>query len=163
MYICYRFLREGQRSLALLALKRKKDQMRLVHEAEEHLFQVNQLISNVEVASLQIEVVKAIQAGTIALKAIQSEISVDFVQRLVDENSDLRAEVSEIGQMLSGVEGSDPEVYEELCKLENEISLEKQALLPTVPSSVPESFEPPSMNSKNRTAAKVSEDVELVA
>ena len=130
-----RFLREGQKSLALLALRRKKAQQQLLNQTEEHLLQVNQLISNVEVASLQIQVVKALESGTLALKALQSEVSTDYVAELIDQNSALRADLGEVNDLLNNLQSSDPEVYEEFRKLEDEIAAQKELLLPAVPKS----------------------------
>jgi phage-related tail protein len=99
------------------------------------------LISNVEVASMQLEVVKALESGNQALKAMQSETSVDYVAQLLDENSELQAQVTEIGQMLSATESEDPDLYQEYQKLEALVALDKASELPHVPSSsVPEAL-----------------------
>ena len=128
-------LKQNKKSHALLALKRRKHQADLIDNAENHLLQVNTLISNVEMASMQADVVKALESGKQALKTIQAEVSVDYVSRLMDENSDLQSEVSEIRQMLSSVQTEDPGLFEEYQKLEAQVALDKTSVLPIVPSS----------------------------
>lgn len=129
-------LKQNKKSHALLALKRRKHQADLIDQAENHLLQVNTLISSVEMASMQADVVKALESGNQALKTIQAEISVDYVSRLMDENSDLQSEVSEIGKMLSSVETEDPALFEEYTKLEAQVALDKASELPHVPEGM---------------------------
>lgn len=131
-----RLLRENKKSLALLALKRKKHQGELIHQAEEQLLQVNTLISNVEMVSMQAELVKALESGNLALKALQAEVSVDYVAQLMDENSELQSQVSEVGRMLSSVQSEDPDLYDEYQRLEAEVALEKISEVPNAPSTI---------------------------
>ena len=96
--ISHRLLKEDKKAMALLALKRRKQQGDLIQQTEEHLLKVNGLISNVEMASMQAELVKALAAGNEALRRMQSEVSVDYVSQLMDENSELQYDVSEVGR-----------------------------------------------------------------
>lgn len=126
-------MREDKKALALLALKRRRQQQELIHQAEEHMLQVNQLISNVEMTSMQAELVKALEAGNSALKSIQAEISVNYVESLLDEASDLQSSVADVSAALTGVRAEDPDVFEEYERLEAEIALDKAEKLPQVP------------------------------
>ena len=116
-----------------MALKRRKQQQQLIHQVEEHMLQVNQLISNVEMASMQAELVKALEAGNSALKTIQAEISVNYVESLLDEASVLQSSVTDVSAALTGVRVEDPDVFEEYERLEAEIALDKAEMLPKVP------------------------------
>ena len=134
--ISHRLLKEDKKAMALLALKRRKQQGDLIQQTEEHLLKVNGLISNVEMASMQAELVKALAAGNEALRRMQSEVSVDYVSQLMDENSELQYDVSEVGRMLSEAQSEDPDVFAEYEKLEAEIALDIASALPAVPSAV---------------------------
>ena len=134
--ISHRLLKEDKKAMALLALKRRKQQGDLIQQTEEHLLKVNGLISNVEMASMQAELVKALAAGNEALRRMQSEVSVDYVSQLMDENSELQYDVSEVGRMLSQAQSEDPDVFAEYEKLEAEIALDIASALPAVPSAV---------------------------
>lgn len=130
-----RLLREDKKALALLALKRRKHQGELIHQAEEQLLQVNTLISNVEMVSIQADLVKALESGNQALKTLQAEVSVDYVSQLMDENSELQSQVTEIGRMLSNTQSEDPELFEEYHRLEAQIALDKISEVPNAPST----------------------------
>ena len=126
-------LSQGKKSLALLALKRRKQQGDLIHQAEEQLLQINGLISNVEMAVVQTEVVKAIETGTTALRKIQEEVNLNFVEKLMDSNAELQGEVQDISEMLAGVQKDDKEVYDEYARLEGLVASEKLSSIAPVP------------------------------
>jgi F420-dependent methylenetetrahydromethanopterin dehydrogenase len=128
-------LKEDKKALALLALKRRKQQGELIHQTEEHLLQVNGLISNVEMASMQAEVVKALAQGNTALKRMQSEVSADYVSQLMEENSELQYDVAEVGRMLSQTQSEDPDVFAEYERLEAMVALDIASAVPSVPAA----------------------------
>lgn len=128
-------LREDKKSLALLALKRRKHQSDLIHQAENHLLQVNTLISNVEVAAMQADLVKALESGNKALKTIQNELSFDYVSQLMEENSELQSQVTEIGEMLASAQSEDASVFEDYKRLEAQVALDRISEVPNAPSS----------------------------
>ena len=115
--------------LALMALKRRKRHEALIHQTEEHIARVNQLISNVEMATIQAEVVKALEAGNLALKSLQSAVSVELAARVIDENNELQGEVREISEMLAGAD--DPSLVTEFARIEAQVAAD---LLMSVPS-----------------------------
>ena len=115
--------------LALMALKRRKHHEALIHQTEEHIVRVNQLISNVEMATIQAEVVKALEAGNLALKSLQSAVSVELAARVIDENNELQGEVREISEMLASAD--DPSLVTEFARIEAQVAAD---LLMSVPS-----------------------------
>jgi len=116
--------------------------MQLINKAEEYLLQVQQLISNVEIAAIQSEVVKAIERGTIALKQMQQEISLGYVEKLMDTNSSLQEEVRDIADMLAGTNPEDSDIIEEFNRLEEQIMVEKLSTVPIVPMISPIADDP---------------------
>ncbi len=133
---------QEKKSLALLALKRRKQQGDLIHQAEEQLLQINGLISNVEMAVVQAEVVKAIETGTTALRKMQEEVNLQYVEKLMDSNSELQGEVQDISEMLAGTQKDDRDVYDEYARLEELVASEKLASIAPVPQSVPQEVVP---------------------
>ena len=138
IHVIHRLLSEEKKSLALLALKRRKQQGELIHQAEEQLLQINGLISNVEMAVVQAEVVKAIETGTVALRKMQDEVNLQYVEKLMDANAELQGEVHDISEMLAGVQKDDKDVYDEYARLEELIASEKVAAIPLVPETQPD-------------------------
>ena len=69
------------------------------------------------------------------MKSIQSEVSVGYVEQLLDENSELQSQVTDISDLLSGVKAEDPDLFDEYERLEAEVALDKTSAMPNVPSS----------------------------
>ena len=161
--IHFRLLSKNERSLALLALKRRKQQGDLINQAEEHLLQLNGLISNVEMAAVQADVVKAIEAGTEALRKMQEEINLQYVEKLMDKNSDLQNEVRDIQEMLAGSEKEDKDVYDEYQRLEEIVAAEKTQAIPDVPETLKEKpLEVPEVPSIQKPKAPLTQMVRTV-
>lgn len=126
---------EDKKQLALLGLKHKKHQWALLCQAEEYLLQVNQIISNVEMASLQNDVIRALEAGKCALASIQSEIAVDYVEQLLDENSQLSSQVQQVNSLMDV--HVDDDILEEYNQIQDQIQQKRIAVIPSVPENAP--------------------------
>ncbi|KAJ1401232.1 Snf7 family [Sesbania bispinosa] len=135
-------IREKKKDRALLALKKKKTQ-------EELLKQVDAWLLNVEQ-----------QAGNDAMKAIQSEINIEDVQKLMDETDEAKAYQDEINAIL-GEKLSAEDEEEILAEFENlEIQLTVQEL-PEVPASVSEGIDEKLDLPDVPTKAPVTSDAEV--
>eukprot|EP00920_Eleutheroschizon_duboscqi_P033230 GHVT01080164.1.p1 GENE.GHVT01080164.1~~GHVT01080164.1.p1 ORF type:complete len:243 (+),score=17.15 GHVT01080164.1:663-1391(+) len=84
-YRALKFMGQKRHDTALLALALRRDKLRLAEEADKHLLLVERITSNVETAMLNVHVIDTLVAGTNALRAIQSELSVDRVHQVIDE------------------------------------------------------------------------------
>jgi hypothetical protein len=133
--ICDRLLQDGKESIALVALRRRKHYGDLLHQCEEHILTIDQLISNVEIAVLHSDLVRAVEKGTNALKAIQSELSLDYVARLLEENSVLQEGVAEVSDLMKVSDDSD--LLEEFHKIQEEINQDKISEVPSPPTTIP--------------------------
>ena len=134
-------LARGQRSKALLALRRKKYQESLLAKTDLQLEQLQQLTSDVEFASVQKDVLFGLQQGTKVLKQIHAEMGgIEQVEKLLGENEEARAYQREVGEMLAGRMSNqdEDEVEDELEALQKEVQgveePEPQAL-PKVPGN----------------------------
>ncbi|KAL0341396.1 UNVERIFIED_CONTAM: Vacuolar protein sorting-associated protein [Sesamum radiatum] len=125
-------LREKKKDRALLALKKKKVQ-------EDLLKQVDGWLINVE--QQQKAVFESLKAGNNAVKAIQSEINLDDVQKLMEDTAEAKAYQDEIsailGEKLSAED--EEEILAEFENLETQITIQD---LPEVPSAAPSTEEP---------------------
>lgn len=137
-------LARGQKSKALLALRRKKYQESLLSKADLQLEQLQKLTDDVEFASVQKDVMFGLQQGTAVLKQIHAEMGgIDRVEKLLEENAEARAYEKEISDMLAGGQMSnseEDEVEDELEALEKEVGqkdpvLETQPVLPDAPQT----------------------------
>ena len=117
-------LARGDRSKALLALRRKKFQQSLLAKTDAQLQTLEELTSSVEFAQVQKDVMFGLQQGTKVLKQINAEMGgIENVEKLMGENEEARAYQREISEMLgSHMSNQDEdEVEDELEELEEEI------------------------------------------
>ena len=85
-------LAAGNKSKALLALRRKKYQESLLAKTDAQLEQLEKLTSSVEFALVQKDVLFGLQQGTSVLKEIHREMGgLENVEKIMGESEDARA------------------------------------------------------------------------
>jgi charged multivesicular body protein 6 len=87
--IAKEMLAEGDKTRALLALRRKKYQESLLTKTDAQLEQLEQLTSSVEFALVQKDVVFGLQQGAKVLQEIHKEMGgIEHVEKLMGETAD---------------------------------------------------------------------------
>ncbi|KAI5801613.1 Snf7-domain-containing protein [Peziza echinospora] len=115
-------LRQGKKEKARLALRRRKYQEQMLEKADKQLETLEQLTSTIEFSLLERDVLYGLKQGNAALKEIHKEMSLDAVEKLMDETAEAIAYQKEIDALLTGrlTNDEEHEVEDELAAIEAE-------------------------------------------
>lgn len=118
-----RALAAGDKSRALLALRRRKYQSSLLSKTDAQLATLEQLVNSIEFALVQKDVVYGLKEGNKVLKEIQKEMTLEDVERLMEETEEAVQWQEEVGRMLAErvTRGEEEEVEDELEALRLEV------------------------------------------
>ncbi|ESK97968.1 snf7 family protein [Moniliophthora roreri MCA 2997] len=150
-------LANGQKDRALTALRRRKYQQSLLVKTDGQLESLEQLVSSIEFSLVELSVLHGLKQGNEVLKEIHKEMSVESVEKLLEETAEAREYQREIDEMLANnltLEDEDA-VQAELLELQAQQVPEKdreQDRLPSVPITEPTSPEPKEVASEERVA-----------
>ncbi|KAI4455900.1 charged multivesicular body protein [Holotrichia oblita] len=127
--VAKKLLNNGQRERAKLLLRKKRYQEQLLQRTENQLENLEKMTHDIEFAQIEIQVVNGLKRGNEALKKLNDALSIEDVERILDETREGIEKQQEIDSLLSGVLTSEDEdaVLSELDSLIAES-------LPEVPS-----------------------------
>ncbi|KAI8149080.1 Snf7 family [Fennellomyces sp. T-0311] len=126
-------LGQGNKKKALLALKKKKYQEQLLEKTDQQLLNLEELTQSIEYAIVEKEIMEGLKNGNSVLKEIHKEMSLEAVEKLMDDTADAIAYQNEIEELLSG-KISDEDEEEILQELESLQQQELDAQLPSIPN-----------------------------
>jgi len=95
-------LKEGKKDKAKLMLRKKKFQESLLTKTDGQLENIEQLVHDLEFAQVEQEVVKGLQVGNASLKKMHELLSLEDVERIMDETQEGIEKQREIDELLSG-------------------------------------------------------------
>lgn len=151
-------------SRALLLLRKKRFQEQVLSRTDGHLENLERMTHDLEFAQIEMKVVDGLKVGNNALKQLHALLSIDEIEKVMDETREGIDKQKEIDEILSGAltEEDEGEVQAELdALLEAEIAektpeVPEDVLLPEVPEDLPEV-------DKSRTKEKIQEPVAVTA
>mmetsp|Transcript_26007 Transcript_26007/g.77104 ORF Transcript_26007/g.77104 Transcript_26007/m.77104 type:complete len:224 (+) Transcript_26007:1773-2444(+) len=132
-------IKEGRKDRALLALKKKKMATMQQEQVASHVLHIESMLSNIETSKQQTALFKVLQEGNEQLKAIQKLVTVEDVEKLMEDTAEAQAYQDELnralGVSLSGVD--DAAVEAEFEILEAEEAVATAASMPSAPTERP--------------------------
>lgn len=128
-------LKDGKPDKAKLYLRLKKHQQTVVNSTYDQLGNLENLIGTIEFKLIEKDVLYGLSQGNEVLKKLNSEMSVEKIDKVLDDLEDERLKVDEVSDMLgSGLSNlEETEVDEELERLEQEVLGKKVAEQPAKP------------------------------
>lgn len=137
-------IRDQQQDKAKFYLKLKKQQESTIANTYSQLDNLEGLIGTIEFKLIEKDVIYGLQQGNQVLTKLNNDISIEKVDKLLDDIEDETVKVDEISDMLAGLNNKqESEVDEEFDKLNEEINgkkekeQEKPVKLPDTPHTVP--------------------------
>jgi len=128
-------LAAGQKDKALLALRRRKYQDNLLSKTYSQLRTLEELVSTIEFSLVEQSVLHGLKQGNTVLKEIHKEMSIENVEKLLEDTYEAREYQREIDEMLSNNITLEEEeaVQQEYEALRMEMT-DKPIHLPSVPT-----------------------------
>ncbi|GAB1528507.1 Vacuolar protein sorting-associated protein 20 [Rhizoctonia solani] len=148
-----KLLANGNKRVALIALRRRKYQESMLQKTDGQLETLENLVSSIEFALVEKDIIFGLQQGNQVLKTLHAEMSLEDVEKLMEETAEAVAYQNEIDQMLTSRMTVDEEeaVQRELEQLQaealgsapiHEPSPAEPVKLPSVPTTEPAREEP---------------------
>ncbi|KAI5841042.1 Snf7-domain-containing protein [Morchella snyderi] len=138
--IAKEMLAKGDKQRALLALRKRKYQEQLLIKTDGQLQALEELTSTIEFTLVQKSVLYGLRQGNQVLKEIHKEMSLESVEKLMEETADGIAYQREISNMLAGRMSNEEEdeVEDELEQMEREERAKSMAAqMPNAPTTTP--------------------------
>lgn len=155
-------LKNGKKDKAAMVLRMKKYKDKEASNIDNQLLNLQALVSDIEFAQHQVEVVQGLKAGNEALKKLNEMMPIEQVQAIMDETAESIQYQDEINQILSqGLSSTDDEeCLEELKALEQESNPNSTKATTKGEISLNELPEAPKHSIPTKIPAKSEEKVE---
>ncbi|XP_068585454.1 charged multivesicular body protein 6-like [Cebidichthys violaceus] len=142
-------LKNGRKDKALLLLKKKRYQDQLLDKTENQIGNLERMVQDLEFAQIETKVIQGLKVGNECLKKMHEVMSVEEVERIMDETQDAIEYQRQIDDMLAG---SFTQEDEDAVLAELEAITQGDVELPEVPEDelpeVPEVPEVPEATEK---------------
>jgi len=97
-----KLIKEGKKDRALLLLKKKRAQESMLAKTDAQLDNIEQLCGSLEFAQIESKVVEGLKAGNESLKQLQKMMSLEDVEKIMDETREAVEYQNEIDALISG-------------------------------------------------------------
>ncbi|MEQ2300317.1 Charged multivesicular body protein 6 [Ameca splendens] len=148
-------LKDGKKEKALLLLKKKRYQEQLLDKTETQISNLERMVQDLEFAQIEKKVIDGLKVGNECLKKMHEVMSIEEVERIMDETQDAIEYQRQIDDMLAG---SLSQEDEDAVLAELEAITQGDVKLPEVPSEplpeVPKAAEKKPVSENDRPRKK---------
>jgi len=164
-------LKNGKKDRALLLLRKKKYQEQILSRADGQLENLERMVHDLEFAQVEVKVVDGLKVGNTALKQLHALLSIDDIEKVMDETREGIEKQREIDEILTSTLATEEQIDESEIEAELDALVEadinekvpeisKDVLLPDVPKESPVEEEE---EEKKRTKEKIQEPIAVMA
>nr|XP_025038525.1 charged multivesicular body protein 6 [Pelodiscus sinensis] len=114
--VARQLLRDGKKAKALLLLKKKRYQEQLLDKTENQISNLERMVQDIEFTQIEMKVIEGLKIGNECLHKMHEVMSVEEVERIIDETQDAVEYQRQIDEMLAGslTEEDEDAILEEL-------------------------------------------------
>ncbi|XP_059587948.1 charged multivesicular body protein 6 [Alligator mississippiensis] len=129
--VARQLLRDGKKEKALFLLKKKRYQEQLLDKTETQISNLERMVQDIEFAQIEMKVIEGLKIGNECLNKMHQVMSIEEVERIIDETQDAVEYQRQIDEMVAGsfTEEDEDAILEELNAITQE-----QIELPEVPT-----------------------------
>ncbi|XP_061556509.1 charged multivesicular body protein 6-like [Phycodurus eques] len=95
-------LKDGRKEKALLLLKKKRYQDQLLDKTENQISNLERMVQDIEFMQIEMKVIDGLKAGNDCLKRMHQMMSIEDVERILDETQESIEYQKQIDEMLAG-------------------------------------------------------------
>lgn len=138
-------LQDGKKEKAKLLLRKKRFMDQTLERTDGQLLNLEQMVHDIEFAQLEVQVMDGLKVGNESLQKIHQLLSVEEIERIMDETQEGIEKQRELDELLSGklTDEDEEAVLSELESILNEDKVKaeeeevEEIALPDVPSEEP--------------------------
>lgn len=124
-------LRDGKKEKAKYLLKKKRYQEQLLDKTENQISNLEQMVQDIEFTQIEMKVIEGLKVGNDCLKKMHEIMSIEEVERIMDETQDAIDYQKQIDEMLAG---SLTDEDEDAILAELDAITQEETMLPEVPT-----------------------------
>ncbi|CAL8287343.1 unnamed protein product [Boreogadus saida] len=154
-------LKDGRKEKALVLLKKKRYQDQLLEKTDNQISNLERMVQDIEFTQIELKVIEGLKVGNDCLKSMHEVMSIEDVERIMDETQEAIEYQRQIDEILAGTLTQEDEesVLAELQAL----TQEEEVQLPDVPTDpLPEVPEAANVQ-PDRMRAKENDRPEMLA
>ncbi|XP_076855521.1 charged multivesicular body protein 6 [Brachyhypopomus gauderio] len=138
-------LKDGKKEKALVLLKKKRFQEQLLDKTENQISNLERMVQDIEFAQIEMKVIEGLKVGNDCLKKMHEVMSIEDVERIMDETQEAVEYQRQIDDILAGSLSQEDEdavlaELEAITQGDNDVELPEVPTekLPEVPVQEPE-------------------------